>query len=186
MKNIILSVKPKYVEMILSGEKTIEVRKSCPKETPFKVYIYCTKDKNKISEINLTTGVSFFYGKVVASFICNKVDNIDEETDRFNTIIIYDDIKRCGCITDLELKKYLGKAKKVYALHISDLKIYDTPKKLSEFVTICPLKITCNECEWYVKKTKFIQPYCICNTIRPITKAPQSWQYCELEKEIKE
>lgn len=42
MKSILLSIKPKYVELIASGKKTIEVRKSAPQEVPFKAYIYCT------------------------------------------------------------------------------------------------------------------------------------------------
>ena len=42
MKSIILSVQPQWIEKILNNEKTIEVRKSCPQETPFKVYVYCT------------------------------------------------------------------------------------------------------------------------------------------------
>lgn len=44
MKSIMLSIKPKYCELIANGKKTIEVRKSRPKaEPPFKVYIYCAK-----------------------------------------------------------------------------------------------------------------------------------------------
>lgn len=43
MKSIMLSIKPKYCELIANGKKTIEVRKSRPKaEPPFKCYIYCT------------------------------------------------------------------------------------------------------------------------------------------------
>lgn len=43
---LMLSIKPKWCELIASGRKTIEVRKTRPKlETPFKCYIYCTKDK---------------------------------------------------------------------------------------------------------------------------------------------
>ena len=41
MKCVMLSIRPKWVEKIASGEKTIEVRKTRPKiETPFKCYIY--------------------------------------------------------------------------------------------------------------------------------------------------
>ena len=47
MKSILLSIKPKYVELIASGEKTIEVRKSAPKEVPFKAYIYMTATKER-------------------------------------------------------------------------------------------------------------------------------------------
>ena len=46
MKAVLLSVKPKWCEMFASGKKTIEVRKTAPKlETPFKVYVYCTKER---------------------------------------------------------------------------------------------------------------------------------------------
>lgn len=44
MKSVLLSIKPKYCELIAKGKKTIEVRKSMPKlDTPFKCYIYMTK-----------------------------------------------------------------------------------------------------------------------------------------------
>ena len=42
-KAVIISIRPKWCQMIASGEKTIEVRKNRPKlDTPFKCYIYCT------------------------------------------------------------------------------------------------------------------------------------------------
>ena len=45
-KAILMSIQPKWCALIADGYKTVEVRKSRPKfETPFKVYIYCTKDK---------------------------------------------------------------------------------------------------------------------------------------------
>ena len=51
MKSILLSIKPKYVELIASGEKTIEVRKSRPKlETPFKCYIYCRNGNGTLND----------------------------------------------------------------------------------------------------------------------------------------
>ena len=46
MKSILMSIQPKWCEKIFCGEKTIEVRKTAPKlETPFKVYVYCTKER---------------------------------------------------------------------------------------------------------------------------------------------
>ena len=46
MKSIMISIQPQYVEKILNGEKTIEIRKTMPKcELPCKVYIYCTKPR---------------------------------------------------------------------------------------------------------------------------------------------
>lgn len=43
MKSVLISIQPRWCELIASGKKTIEIRKTKPKlETPFKVYIYCT------------------------------------------------------------------------------------------------------------------------------------------------
>lgn len=46
MKAIMISIKSEWVEKILNGEKTIEIRKTMPKcDLPIKCYIYCTKQK---------------------------------------------------------------------------------------------------------------------------------------------
>ena len=51
-KSVLLSIKPQYCELIASGKKTIEVRKTKPKlDTPFKCYIYCTKPSKKYQTI---------------------------------------------------------------------------------------------------------------------------------------
>lgn len=43
MKEVLISIQPKWCELIANGTKTVEVRKTRPKiETPFKCYIYCT------------------------------------------------------------------------------------------------------------------------------------------------
>lgn len=61
MKSILISINPKWCEKIASGEKTIEVRKTRPKlETPFKVYIYCTKNNRKYA---LHTYINSGYGR---------------------------------------------------------------------------------------------------------------------------
>lgn len=42
-KAVLISIRPKWCEKIISGEKTVEVRKTRPKlKTPFRCYIYCT------------------------------------------------------------------------------------------------------------------------------------------------
>ena len=45
MKAILMSIKPKWCEKIFSGKMTIKVCKTAPKDTPFKVYVYCTKER---------------------------------------------------------------------------------------------------------------------------------------------
>lgn len=50
MRSVLISIQPKWCELIAAGSKTIEVRKTKPKlKTPFKVYIYCTKARNYFS-----------------------------------------------------------------------------------------------------------------------------------------
>lgn len=47
-KAVLISIRPKWCELIANGSKTIEVRKTMPNiETPFKCYIYCTKPSKK-------------------------------------------------------------------------------------------------------------------------------------------
>lgn len=51
MKAVLISIRPKWCEKIISGEKTIEVRKTRPKmDTPFKCYIYRSVQGGVIGE----------------------------------------------------------------------------------------------------------------------------------------
>lgn len=96
MRTILISIKPEWVEKILDGSKTIEIRKTKPScELPCKVYIYCTKSKptlqyfynwqnyKPISEHSTwasgrTINVGDYgNGKVVAEFTLNKIDKFD-------------------------------------------------------------------------------------------------------------
>lgn len=48
MKSVLISIQPKWCELIASGKKTVEVRKTRPKlDVPFKCYIYCTQNNRK-------------------------------------------------------------------------------------------------------------------------------------------
>lgn len=52
MKSVLISIQPKWCELIALGKKTVEVRKTRPKiETPFKCYIYQTKGKEKLLDV---------------------------------------------------------------------------------------------------------------------------------------
>lgn len=94
---VLLSIKPKYCELIASGKKTVEVRKTRPKlETPFKVYIYCTNTRSYLvwgdvfrgnweTEFTHLSGYNrkdaekiwdVFNGKVIGEFACDKINKI--------------------------------------------------------------------------------------------------------------
>lgn len=193
-KAVLISVRPKWCEKIISGEKKIEVRKTRPKmDTPFKCYIYCTKPEEKLlaimkdgdenygetyhgkpvfikTEKAPTTGLWDKRQKVIGEFLCDEIISINGAGR------IPSDAARPTCLEPAELHQYLGAATG-FGWHISNLKIYDTPKELIEFHTWKKCK-SCN-------KSGYESTACIYdeNCIIPaaITKAPQSWCYVEEE-----
>ena len=138
MKSVMLSIDPKWCKLIASGKKTIELRKTKPRlEIPFKCYIYCT-------------GFKYFYsfggGKVIGEFVCENIqtyaadyfigDEMPDGTIRDKPVegeyaywIPYQDRT---CLSYADILEY-GQGKTLYGWHISDLKLYDKPKELSEF-----------------------------------------------------
>lgn len=137
---VMLSIRPKWVEMIASGKKTIEVRKTAPKlETPFKVYIYCTKrkpcDELEVIPVPGSFGERFYAipgGRVVAEFVCDAIKTVDVPFPAYYEQTDFDALS-AACLSYTEAHAYLGH-RTGYGWHISDLKIYDRPKYLTEFI----------------------------------------------------
>ena len=180
MKEVLISIQPKWCELIASGRKTIEVRKTRPKiETPFKCYIYMTSKGNKpIKEIETPNGFAYvevdykMAGKVIGEFVCDEMieDKRGENTDVFSKF----------ALLSLDEQKKYGANKPLYGWHISDLKIYDKPKELSDFSKYeykylggCCVN---NNCKNYIYNGYYQPPECKidgCFFKRP----PQSWCY---------
>lgn len=184
--SVLISIKPEWCEKIANGKKTIEVRKSAPKEVPFKAYIYCTRitDKKHCSD-EVDVGMWKGNEHVIGEFICDRIDEYkyvycDHPEIGYpvgydcgdNWYDIDDEDLQKACLTEEEFKRY-GNCKPLYGWHISDLKIYEKPKELSEFKTGCK---GCKERDTY--HCKFY-----CHAERPITRPPQSWQYIDEVKE---
>lgn len=143
MKSILISIHPKWCELIANGKKTIEVRKTKPNiETPFKCYIYCTSVKSsslgEYVEVHQKTcgKIDDWNGKVIGEFVCDEIDTYDDDTIhsfsnedycRWNDF----DLNR-SCIHPEDFENYAND-KWLYGWNISDLKIYDKPKELGEF-----------------------------------------------------
>ena len=135
MKNIIISIQPKWCELIASGKKTIEVRKTAPK-APFMAFIYETKGKIEGEPWMDEDGHTSFRGrgKVIGEFICDKVDKYEYTSYGYGESISEEDFNKTG-MTISEFCDY-GKQKTLYGLHITNLKIYDEPKELGEFYSV--------------------------------------------------
>lgn len=179
MKSILLSIKPKYVELIARRQKTIEVRKSAPKEVPFKAYIYCSKEK-KQDDIILAGAFGDkgkWNGHIIGEFICDKVMFLTPLGLR--GFEMREEILKSICLTNDDLNAY-GGLKTLYGWHISDLKIYDKPKELSEFYTIAKSgSDCCCGCVWH-ETPLFEMPCRTCTGERKyLYRPPQSYMFVE-------
>lgn len=195
---ILISIKPEWVEKILSGEKTIEIRKTKPScDLPCKVYIYCTMGypdlmftppiswfKLNEEELNKKVQTYLLNGKVVAEFTLDKVDRCGDAVNdathwdmwnEWNDLSLND-----ACIHPYDLEEY-SNGYEIYAWHISNLKVYDKPKELREFHTICK-ENNCSYCPYHYHENNAsigIEEFCMSDGLKPITRPPQSWCYVE-------
>lgn len=187
-KSILQSIKPQYCELIASGKKKIEVRKTSPKlDVPFKVYIYCTKGKLALlrddkkynfdywdfAEFHQSNGMKVLGGKVIGEYVCDRIEAFSPSRSPYETDST---ITKASCLSIVELIKYSNMDKPLYGWHISDLKIYDKPKELREFVKY-DFALDYEEWEHYAiaginRKEPDINDY-------RLTHPPQSWCYVE-------
>lgn len=187
------------------------MRKTRPKiPVPFKCYIYCTKPKmitkyvfkpedypeymrpEKTVFCKVPDASSPFCsevngnGKVIGEFVCDCITGLRAD----NGIQTYYNGP------DAEIIKYAS-GKKVYYWHISDLKIYDEPKELSEFriedkaaIKMCEHRFRTGQPEDVARHGGWLQGGFVCmksgepewceNCLsKPLTRPPQSWCYAE-------
>ena len=198
-KAVLISIRPKWCEKIVNGNKTIEVRKTRPKlDTPFKCYIYCTLPKYPHEDFIATNYPRpQFYGggKVVGEFTCDRIDwithigytgipNLVEtricDAATMRTLPV-GGLLNAACLTPKMLNDYLAWGDG-YGWHISDLEIYDQPKELNEFWFPPELyceKERCGSCPCDQAADVNGEYSFDCEWKRPLTRAPQSWCYVE-------
>ena len=170
-KAVLISIRPEWVEKILAGEKTLEVRKTRPNmETPFKCYIYETQGRTETPWID-EDGHKIFKGRglVIGEFLCDTILPIQVECS--SPVALGAGIEIPGtCLTDRQILEYLGNGKRGFAWHISKLEIYDTPKELSKFL---------RPFENCIGKTCDEYGCAYCENGGHIKRPPQSWCHVE-------
>ena len=111
--DVLLSIKPKYVDAILKGEKEYEFRKTIFKDRNIQnAYIYSSSPVKKI--------VGFFI-----------VDEIIED----HPLTIWEKCRGKTGIEKDEFLAYFGSRRKGYAIKISNLRVFRTPVDPKTF---CP------------------------------------------------
>ena len=181
MKAVLLSVNPPPCEQMASRKKKVEVRKTKPKlPVPFKAYIYCTKGKPPYLQ---SRNNMFFYledkdtigghgpglyqrlnGTVIGEFVCEKIYYRNCNIHDFDTITL-EELSELSCVSEDNLLKYADGGS-LYGLEISNLKIYEQPKELSEFRLY-------NTRAYYDEELRLPMP------THEISRPPQSWCYVE-------
>lgn len=203
MQGVMLSIQPKWCELIANVKKTIEIRKTMPTiATPFKCYIYCTQGMPLWTSGIIGKMADKANGKVIGEFVCNKIDRIGKRGVNHNFDYCYlslnkfgnDDIEieitdvKKSCISKDELNIYGKKSHHLFAWHMSNLVIYDEPKELNEFRNVCKYRNDDNSCKY-----REIECDCVKFDFNPdgsvnfaaclnfMTRPPQSWCYVESE-----
>ena len=188
---ILISIQPKWAQLIGNGLKTIEVRKNIPKlKPPFKCYIYCTKahyliDRKFINSFNTNLYIESYSedirglwpcdGMVIGEFICNGFQYIETKSPCY----IHSDILDTSCLTANQLRDYANGADMLYGWMIEDVKLYNKPKRISEFKQTevirgyhkNNMKEDVNIDIDYLLNSKRLE-------VKHFERAPQSWCYC--------
>jgi len=179
MKSVLVSIQPKWCELIASGKKTLEVRKTRPKlDTPFKVYIYETKSRKKqfkyrdLSALDDDYRIGFDYegrGQAIGEFVCDSImPYCRYEIISGASEAGFEELSRATQLSRKELYDYCGE-KDIYCWHISDLVIYDKPNDLREFHKVGYTE-TKESVSWLTRDEE--------NSWQ-IKRPPQSWCYVD-------
>ena len=188
MKTIMISVHPQHALNILTGEKTIEVRKTKPKcDLPFRVVVYVTKKdinlfirngKSKASPKFVTIEKSkkklMFFD--LSSFDIDAMRMIDDELEPANGKVVAEfvcdrvdiittdslsSVAKKACLTESELDSYLG------VVRNSNFNHYAWGKALH----ITDLKV--------YDKPKELNKFCTAKKCKPLENPPQNFMYVE-------
>lgn len=178
MDAVMISIRPEWCELIASRKKRIELRKTRPRiDTPFKCYIYETRGDVRVGNDNLNCTVrGKGRGAVIGEFICTSIYKVDvpfpayqADMDKWTRTLLAD-----AALTYTQAHDYLGH-RSGYGWLISDLKIYDEPKALTDFFALCPRVYCQDTCpQWKHHNCDLLH-----GGVHPINSPPQSWCYVE-------
>ena len=111
-------------------------------------------------------------GKVIGEFVCEKI------VENFKYLVTPKGLE-CACLSEQEVCDYLG-FNGGYGWHISDLKLYEKPKELSEFYAIAKSgSDCCCGCVWHETLLEEMPCRTCTGERKYLYRPPQSWCYVE-------
>lgn len=110
MSDVLISIKPKYVEKILSRQKLFEFRTKVCKKKIERLYIYSSYPVKKV------VGYA-----IVSKIICDTPENLWKQTADY------------AGISKIDYLYYFRNREMAFAYVLDEIKIFHTPKLLSDF-----------------------------------------------------
>ena len=128
-KAVLISIKPRWCELIAAGQKTLEARRTRPRMlAPFKVYIYETRGDEHFGNASYNSVKNGNgRGKVIGEFVCDWCDVYFRNSADIAELALQ------SLVQPTDLYVYMGEKNYLYGWHITGLKIYDKPVELSDF-----------------------------------------------------
>ena len=138
--DIIMSIHPKWIQKIFTGEKKFTIRKRAPLQcSPFKVYVYCTKKPDHWIPGVRGFGDSYeVNGNIVGEFTCVRIWDMRPP---------FKGSEAGTGLSAKQLYEYMGDKDHLDFIEIQDPGVYNTPKKLEDFGLSRPPQSWC-----YVKE----------------------------------
>lgn len=154
-KAVMINLSPEECMRIASGEQKAFFKKIRPNfNEPFKGYILCSKSGTRVfgndksfvtdnfsllkseKDFERTSGMGKWNGKVIGEFVCKDIYKITDCITHYQVQGWVEkellDIIGDACSNYSSLYSYLAK-KSAFAWYVSDLKLYDKPKAISDF-----------------------------------------------------
>ena len=202
-KAILMSIKSPHSRNIFNMIKEYELRRYFNKKWAdeqikvfggFMIYVYVTKEKPYLYIEFNEGGIEFFTennvegeeilnGKIIGRLWCDRVDTFEfyetDENGNYTSVAYKSDNKELGifelekksCVDYDDILDYIG-LNIGYAIHISKLEVFDKPREINEFYT---KKLYTNVDDMFTDEKQLEDG----SWIRPLKKAPQSWQFIE-------
>lgn len=126
---IMLAVQPEYIRLILSGKKTVEVRKRRLPISPCRVLLYCTRSGEKLYKKRKSGKTELMNGHVVGHCMANSRCVINARSQREDIELFM----QGTCLTSKQLFEYWSGSRNLFGWQLSNVQEYGELLDVSYF-----------------------------------------------------
>lgn len=135
--------------------------------------------------VNSNTPWSFraygMHGKVIGSFVCDRIDEIEPDLEYYSDGYDIDDDRLAEtCLTREQLREY-GKGVTLYGWHITEPQLFEKPRDITEFAVFSKCADECSEYDFCARDIAEDRVTCKCFKRTFLKRPPRSWCYVEGE-----